>query len=69
MERIAIIISGIEARERGFYSNGQYILERGEAEYDEGYWFVAGSGYAEWYAATPQGIAKLSERLSEYANS
>ena len=65
-KRIINIWKGSEARKRNLYTGSQFILEQAPEAYDEGWWLVADGNCAEWYADTPEGIAKLSERVAEY---
>ncbi|MBT9143709.1 MAG: hypothetical protein DDT29_02117 [Dehalococcoidia bacterium] len=44
------IATGAYARIAGLYQGSQFILDRGEEDYDDGFWIIPEKDYAEWYS-------------------
>ncbi|MBT9148519.1 MAG: hypothetical protein DDT32_02293 [Syntrophomonadaceae bacterium] len=44
------IATGAYARMAGFYLGSQFILDRAEEDYDDGFWIIPKEDYAEWYS-------------------
>lgn len=60
--KAAILISGKEARTKGLYQLGDFILEDEEKEYDDGLWIWTPGEYAEWYSVDEEFLNRLNRQ-------
>ena len=63
MKKYANVITGKDARQQRLYESGIFVLTKPEVEYDDGWWLIPSSGYAQWFS----NLVDMANHIYEYA--